>query len=202
MYCTRLAQMQDAKTGHLGTVAQLSGYIFATKVYIEYRQSEKNLLNSSISSTCPHNMVNFGPLTTEPVDRFGAPAQISTGFASWFRYCSDVAQRKSTKLCRMFGRLLGWYTVYPGVYTSGGSCPLTAFCHVQNSFCVQVLRSPVLAALLHGTGVVGVSQTLWYGTRNGIMELSLPSFSTEGATHIQRAAITLGIGPHSSYSYS
>jgi len=30
-----------------------------------YRQSEKNLLNSNISSTCPHNMVNFGPLTAE-----------------------------------------------------------------------------------------------------------------------------------------
>jgi len=40
-----------------------------------------------------------------------------------------------------------------------------------NSLCVQVLRSPILAALLHGTraSAVGVSQTLWRGTRN--MEL-------------------------------
>jgi len=30
-----------------------------------YRQSEKNLLNSNISSTCSHNMVNFGPLADE-----------------------------------------------------------------------------------------------------------------------------------------
>ena len=30
-----------------------------------YRQSEKNLLSSNMSSTCPHNMVNFGPLTAE-----------------------------------------------------------------------------------------------------------------------------------------
>jgi len=30
-----------------------------------YRQSEKNLLNSNISATCPHNMVNFDPLTAE-----------------------------------------------------------------------------------------------------------------------------------------
>ena len=30
-----------------------------------YRQSERNLLNSNISSTCPHNMVNFGPVTAE-----------------------------------------------------------------------------------------------------------------------------------------
>jgi len=41
----------------------------------------------------------------------------------------------------------------------------------------------VLAALLHSTLVVGVSQTLQYWT--------------EGATYIDRAAITLGIGQHS-----
>jgi len=35
--------------------------------------------------------------------RFGAPQQMSTAFASWLRYCSDVAQRKPTKLCTMFG---------------------------------------------------------------------------------------------------
>ena len=31
--------------------------------------------------------------------------------------------------------------------------------------CVQVLRSPILAALLHGTPATGVSQTLRYGKR-------------------------------------
>jgi len=30
-----------------------------------YRQSEKKLLNSNTSSTCPDNMVNFGLLTAE-----------------------------------------------------------------------------------------------------------------------------------------
>jgi len=30
-----------------------------------YRQSEKNLLSSNISSTYPHNMVNFSPLVAE-----------------------------------------------------------------------------------------------------------------------------------------
>jgi len=29
------------------------------------RQLEKNFLNTSTSSTCPHNMVNFGPITAE-----------------------------------------------------------------------------------------------------------------------------------------
>jgi len=31
----------------------------------------------------------------------------------------------------------------------GGSCPLMAFCQVQNSLCVQVLWSSILATLLH-----------------------------------------------------
>jgi len=40
-----------------------------------YRQSEKNLLNSNTSSTCPDNMVNFGLLTAEICWRvWGTPA--------------------------------------------------------------------------------------------------------------------------------
>jgi len=42
----------------------LLGYIFATKACIDNR---KNFLSSNISFTCPHNMVNVGPLTTEIV---------------------------------------------------------------------------------------------------------------------------------------
>ena len=39
-----------------------------------YRQSEKNLLSSNISSTCPHNMVNFGLLAAEIVSEvWGTP---------------------------------------------------------------------------------------------------------------------------------
>jgi len=42
------------------------------------------------------------------------------------------------------------------------------------TFLLQVLCSPILVALVHGTQAVGVSQTLRHGTtRNGIMELLL-----------------------------
>jgi len=41
------------------------------------------------------------------------------------------------------------------------------FCPVQNSLYAQVVRSPILAALLHGTSAVGVSQTLQRGTIKG-----------------------------------
>ena len=85
-----------------------------------YRQSEKNLLSSNISSTCPRNMVNFGPLAAEIVSLvWGTPAN-SNGFG-------------------------------------------------------------VLAALLHGILVVGVSQTLrrW----------------TEGATYIRQGGHHVGHWP-------
>jgi len=39
------------------------GYIFAIRARID--DQEKNLLSSNISSTCPHNMVNFGQLMAE-----------------------------------------------------------------------------------------------------------------------------------------
>jgi len=52
-----------------------------------YRQSEKNLLSSNISSTCSHNMVNFGPLAAEIVSLvWGTPANF--GLASSQRYCT------------------------------------------------------------------------------------------------------------------
>jgi len=41
----------------------LSGYIFTTNACIDNRK--KNLLNSSVSPICLHNMVNFGPLAAE-----------------------------------------------------------------------------------------------------------------------------------------
>ena len=68
MYCTPLAGNAGCKklrkkspSGHHRTT--LSGYIFPTKARIDNRK--KNLLSSNISSTCPHNMVNFGPLAAE-----------------------------------------------------------------------------------------------------------------------------------------
>ena len=51
---------KNSPSGHNRTT--LSGYIFVTKTCIVNR---KKILNSNISPTCPHNMVNFGPLTAE-----------------------------------------------------------------------------------------------------------------------------------------
>jgi len=107
-------------------------------------------------------MVNFGPLTAETSWRIWGTQQISTGFASWLRYCTDVAQWKSNKLCTMFGRVLGWNAIH-----FRGSCLVTEFFQVQYSLCVQVLRS-ILAALLHGARAVASAKL---------------RYSAEGATY-------------------
>ena len=86
-----------------------------------------------------------------------------------------------------------WLVRY--VCVSGGACLLTEFCKMQNSLCVQVLRSPILAALMHVTGAAGASTKLCGVVQgNGITELlqKVPPI-------LDRAAITLGIGPHSSF---
>jgi len=105
---------------------------------------------------------------------------------------SNIAHRRPTKLCTIFGRLMSWCTIY--TFLEAFAPPLTEYCHMQNSLCVQVLRSPILAALLHDTPAAGLSQTLRCSTRNGITELSEMAPPIFG-----RAAIRLGIGPHSSY---
>ena len=88
----------------------MSGCIFATKACID---NGKNFLNSNISSTCPHNIANLGPsLAAEIGSVVWGTAANSTSFVSCFRYYSDVAQRKPTKLCTMSGRLLCWYNLY------------------------------------------------------------------------------------------
>jgi len=73
-------KIQDAKiakrspSGHHRTT--LSGYIFTTEAYIDNRK--KNLLNSNTSSTCPDNIVNFGPLAAEiGLPLWGTPANFN-----------------------------------------------------------------------------------------------------------------------------
>jgi len=59
-YRTQKSRQKSPSANHRTT---LPGYIFATKARIDNRK--KNFLSSNISSRCPHNMVNFGPLAAE-----------------------------------------------------------------------------------------------------------------------------------------
>jgi len=117
----------------------------------------------------PYNMANFGLLTAEiGTGVWGTPANFNE-----FRVLASLLQR-----CRSSEANQTLHDVWPSpglvhyIYFFRGSCPLTEFCQVQNSLCVQVFPSSILAALLHGTPAAGVSQTLRRGTKNGITELS------------------------------
>ena len=108
-------KIQDAKKSpksrHLGTIPQFVGLCLRNEGM--YRQSEKNLLSSNISSTCPRNMVNWITNGWDLLASLGHPNKFQpVSRLAWLRYCTDVAQRRSTKLCRTFGNLLGWYTIY------------------------------------------------------------------------------------------
>jgi len=125
----------------------LSSYIFATKAYVD---NGKNLLNSNIYSTCPLSMANFGPLTAEIGWRvWGTQANVNG-----FRVLASLLQRRRSPEAN---QTLHDLRPSPGlvhyIYIFGGSCPVTEICHVQNSLCVQVLCSPILAALPYCTAL-------------------------------------------------
>jgi len=77
MRCTWLAEntgpKNDAKNRHLGTIPQLRR---ATSSQLRHVSTiGKKLLSSNISSTCLHNMVNFGLLEAEILSGvWGTPA--------------------------------------------------------------------------------------------------------------------------------
>ena len=65
-----------AKMRHLGTITQFCRAISSPLRHIS--TIGKNILNNIISSTCPHNMVNFGPLAAKTCWRvWGTPANFN-----------------------------------------------------------------------------------------------------------------------------
>jgi len=153
-----------------------------------YRQSEKKLVRQQyLLHTSPQYGTAYLGLRSVP--EFGAPQQISTGFACWFRYCSDVADRRQTKFARCLA--VCWaatlYIHFQGLLPSNGNLP-----------CARFTLCPRLAFCYIGTVSawhcsMDVSQTLWRGTQNGIGE-----FLQRAAPVFGWAPVTLGIGSHSS----
>jgi len=185
MCCTRLAANTWCKKSHLRTITQLCRAISSQLRHAS--TIEKNLLNSNISSTWSRNMANFVPLAAE----IGSAVWGTTANLNGFCILPLFLQRRRSPEAN-------WtlHDVWPSpglrhyIYVFRGSCPLTEFRHVQISLCVQVLQSPILAALLHGIRTSG-------SAKQG-MELQnfcrvQPIFGC--------AAIMLGIGPRSSFSY-
>ena len=74
-YRTQKIAKKSPSGHHRDHPTTLSGYIFATK---HVSTIGKKLLSSNISSTSPHNMVNFGPLAAEIVSLvWGTPANFN-----------------------------------------------------------------------------------------------------------------------------
>jgi len=100
MYCTRLAGNAGCKNSpknrRLGTIAQLCRAISSQLRHVS--TIEKKFIKQQYLL---HMFSQYGELrptiAAEIVSLVWAPQLISTAFASWLRYCSDVAQRKPTK---------------------------------------------------------------------------------------------------------
>jgi len=123
-------------------------------------------------------MANFCSLAAEVCWRvWGTPAN----FNEFLVLASLLHRRRSPEANQTLLDLWPSPELVHYIYIFAGFCPLTEFCHVKNSLCVQVLRSPILAALLHGTRVVGVSQTL--------------RRLAEGASYIQQGGHHVGHWP-------
>ena len=151
-----------------------------------YRQLEKNLLNSNISSRCSHNMSNFSRLTAEVSWRiWGRPANFSG-----FRVLALLLQQRRSPESN---QTLHDVWPFPGlvhyIYIFRGLLPHDRILPGANFTFIQVLRSSALAALLHGSRLVGVSQAWRCGTRNGIRTF------TDGATCIQLGGHHVGHQP-------
>ena len=150
LQCTRLAGNTVRKNSP-------SGY---RRNWGMYWQWEKKLLNSNISSTWPQ----YGELrSTNDWDLLA-----SLGHPSKFQPISRLGFVTAPTSLN-FARCLA--VSWTCTYTFSMALASWEFCQVQNSLYVQVLRSPILAELLHGTAA-GVSQTFRRGTRNGITKLS------------------------------
>ena len=92
MCCTLLVgntgRKNDAKNRHLGTIAQLCWAVSSQLRHIS--TIGKNLLSSNTSSTCLHNMVNFGLLTAEIGSGvWGTPANFN-GFRVLAAFCTAL----------------------------------------------------------------------------------------------------------------
>jgi len=137
-------------------------------------------------------MANFGPLTAEIGSRvWGTPANFN-GFDVLASFLHRRRSTEANQLCTMFGRLLGWYTMYTfsGLFPPDGILPGAEFT-LRPSLAFSYIGS---VTARHSSS--GVSQALRRGTKNGIAELSQRAPPIFGW-----AAITLSVGPHSSYLF-
>jgi len=177
----------------LQTVAQKVAIWAASHNFVRLHIRNEGMYQQSEQQYLLHMFPQYGELrhTNGSVGKFGQPSKFQPISCLGFVTAPTSLNGGQQNFARCLA--VSWAgTLY---IHFGGSCPLTEFCQLQNSLCVQLTRSPILPTLLHGTRAAAVSLTLWRDTRKGITELSQrapPIFAW--------ADITLSIGPHSSAS--
>jgi len=132
--CTWLTENAEHKkiaknlpSGHHRTT--LSGCILATKACID-NWKKTCLLNNNISSTCPHNMVNVGPIMAD----FGLPVWSTPAHFNRFHILDSLLQRHhSPEANQTLHDVLPSPQLLRYIYIFGGSCPLMEFCQVHSS---------------------------------------------------------------------
>ena len=120
-------------------------------------------------------MVNFGLLAAEigslvwdtPANFNGFRVLPSITAETSFNGAYGGQQKSARCLAASYtGRALHY------MYICGGCCPSRNFSRCKIHFASKSCVLLYLTALMHGTRSAAVSETLWRGTRNGIMELS------------------------------
>jgi len=126
------------KNRHLRTIAQLCWAICSQQRHVS-TIGQKNLLNSSISPTCPHNMVNFGPLAAEIGSLVWGTSANSNGFRV---LTSLLPRRRSAEANQTLHDV--WPS--PGLvhYIFRGFCPVTEILQGAN----VTLRPTTLVCVL------------------------------------------------------
>jgi len=146
MWRTRLAGNTGRKNRHMGTITQLCRAESAQLRHV--LTIGNNLLNSNTSSTCPHNMANFGPLTAE----ISSGAWGTLANFNGFRVLASLLQRRPLPEANQT-----LHDVWPSpgllhyVYIFGGSCPWGNFArckmHVTSKSCVLLYWQHYCTAL-------------------------------------------------------
>jgi len=162
----------------------LSGHVFATKAYID---SQKKLVKQQY---LPHMSPQYGEL--RPTNGWDLLAGLV--HHSKFQWVSHISFVSAAASLTAVNQTLHDVWPSPGLvhymYILWGFCPVTEFCHVQNSLCVQLLGSPLLAALLarhSSSGHHGKFAALY-------KEWNYGSFA-DGATCIQQGGHHVGHRP-------
>jgi len=183
---TWLAENTGHKNRHLRTIAQLCQAVFATKACIDNRKT--NLLNSNIFSTCPHNMVNFGPLTAE-ID--WQVSGIPANFNGLYVLASLLHRRHSTEVSQTLHDVWSSLGLVHSVYSFWGLLP-------PNRILPGAMHPSLAFSCI---GSVTAQHSQWASAKHCGMgqQRQLRNFCSSFAPPIlRRAVITLCIRPHSS----